>query len=171
MRVIQPIHAEELEQVVRLVNSAYRGDSSRAGWTTEADLLDGQRTDAETLRAELREGAILGMREDSELMGCVYLSNPQDGQCYLGMLTIHPQHQAGGLGRALLQRAEELARHQGARSVCMTVLHMRKSLLAWYERRGYKSTGETKPFPYGDERFGLPRRPDLHFLVLKKDLY
>src|ERR1051326_679321 len=131
MRVIHPIHAEELEQVVRLVNSAYRGDSSRAGWTTEADLLDGQRTDAETLRAELREGAILGMREDSELMGCVYLSNPQDGQCYLGMLTIHPQHQAGGLGRALLQRAEELARHQGARSVCMTALPMRKSLLAW----------------------------------------
>jgi ribosomal protein S18 acetylase RimI-like enzyme len=165
----------ELEAIAALVNSSYRGDSSRVGWTTEADMLGGQRTDAEALRADLaaRPGAVLlTLRDepDAELLGSVWLEPKARDVWYLGMLTVRPDLQARRLGRTLLERAEEYAAARGARRMRMTVITLRDALIAWYERRGYVRTGELVPFPYGDERFGVPQRDDLQFEVLEKAL-
>jgi len=162
--------AADAPALVALVNSAYRGDSSKAGWTTEADLLDGQRTDVEWL-AEMIDtpGSVILMHElDQLLAGCAHLKRTGD-ECYLGLLTVRPTLQSGGIGRQLLDAAEQWAsEHWASRSVHMTVIVQRAELIAWYERRGYVRTGERQPFPYGNERFGLPRRADLAFEVLRK---
>lgn len=165
----------ELDEIVALVNSAYRGDSSRQGWTTEADLIGGQRTDPETLRAELASGSgavLLAMRESpgGELLGSVWLEPKTDEVWYLGMLTVRPDLQARQLGRTLLHEAEAFAAARGARRMRMTVITVRDTLLAWYERRGYVRTGEVLPFPYGNDRHGLPQRDDLQFVALEKKL-
>lgn len=165
----------ELDAIAALVNSSFRGDSSRAGWTTEADMVGGQRTDPDILRADLaaRPGAVLlTLRDtpDGELLGSVWLEPKAPDVWYLGMLTVRPDLQARQLGRALLRSAEEYAVAQGARRMRMTVITIRDTLIAWYERRGYTRTGELLPFPYGDARFGLPQRDDLRFEVLEKAL-
>ncbi len=163
----------DVPALVALVNSAYRGDSSRAGWTTEADLLGGQRIDVEALTQTLAAPGtvVLLDAEDGKPIACVQLERTGEADCYLGMLTILPTLQGGGCGRQLLDAAERWAAdHWGARSVYMTVIVQRCELIAWYERRGYARTGEFKPFPYGDERFGLPQRDDLLFEVLRKTL-
>ena len=165
----------DLDAVAALVNSAYRGDSSRAGWTTEADLLGGQRTDPETLRSDLAShpGAVLlTMREapGGTLLGSVWLEPKSADVWYLGMLTVRPDLQARGLGRRLLQEAEWYAAAQGARRMRMTVITVRDTLLDWYERRGYVRTGELLPFPYGKDEFGRPQRDDLQFEALEKEL-
>lgn len=166
---------QELEAVADLVNSAYRGDSSRQGWTTEADYLHGVRTTAATLRDDLaaHPGArLLVLRDEPSgpLLGCVWIQPAAGATWYLGMLTVRPDLQARALGRALLAGAEEEIARRGGERVEMTVIDVRDSLIAWYERRGYHRTGITKPFPYGDERFGIPLRPDLRFEVLEKAL-
>lgn len=164
----------ELSALSELVNSAYRGDSSRVGWTTEADLLGGQRTDVESLRAQLHatdSALLLAEADGGRVIGCVFLERKLAGEAYLGMLTVAPDAQGGGLGKAILARAEQYAaRTWGVTSVSMTVIAQREDILAWYERRGYHDSGETQPFPYGDPRFGLPRRKDLYFKVLRKRL-
>ena len=165
----------DLDAIATLVNSSYRGESSRAGWTTEADMLDGQRTDPGSLRSDLaaRPGAVLlTLRDapDGELLGSVWLEPKGSGVWYLGMLTVRPDMQARQLGRTLLQSAEEYAAAHGARRMRRSVITLRDTLIAWYERRGYVRTGELVPFPYGDERFGLPQRDDLRFEVLEKSL-
>ena len=165
----------DLDAVAALVNSGFRGDSSRAGWTTEADFLGGQRTDPALLRAELaaHEGAVLLLMRDApggELLGSVWLDPEKDDVWHLGMLTVRPDFQDRRLGRTLLAEAESYAAARGARRMRLTVINVRDTLSAWYERRGYVRTGETKPFPYGDERFGLPLRDDLRFEVFEKRL-
>ena len=165
----------DLESIATLVNSAFRGDSSRVGWTTEADLVGGQRTDPQSLRADLtsRPGsALLIMRDepDGKLLCSVWLE-PRDADLwYLGMLTVRPDMQARGLGRSMLHEAERYAVARGARRMRMTVITVRETLIEWYERRGYARTGELLPFPYGNDRFGLPQRDDLQFEVLEKKL-
>jgi ribosomal protein S18 acetylase RimI-like enzyme len=171
--MMTPATPADLPAVVALVNSAYRGDSSRQGWATEADYLGGQRTDLETLSADLAaqpETRLLLSRRDGELVGCVWAEPAGEGAWYVGMLTVRPDLQAAGLGRAMLEEVEALARAAGIARLRMTVIGIRESLIAWYARRGYHPTGETKPFPYGDERFGLPRRDDLEFVILEKRL-
>ena len=173
--IIAPAAAMDLEAVAALVNSAYRGESSRAGWTTEADYLDGQRTDATTLRAELAgsPGAVVLTLRDAlgePILGTVWLQPDAAHRWYLGMLTVKPDMQARQLGRALLAAADAYVAERGGRTIEMTVISIRETLTAWYERRGYARTGEVRPFPYDDEKFGLPRRPDLSFVVLEKAL-
>ena len=165
----------DLESIAALVNSAFRGESSRVGWTTEADLVGGQRTDPESLRTDLasRPGAmLLTMRDepDGALLGSVWLEPRSADVWYLGMLTIRPDLQALGLGRGLLHEAERFAVARGARRMRMTVITVRETLMEWYERRGYTRTGELLPFPYGNDRFGLPQREDLQFEALEKKL-
>jgi ribosomal protein S18 acetylase RimI-like enzyme len=158
--------------LVALVNSAYRGDSSRAGWTTEADMLGGIRIDAERVAASITsEGnVVLVHAPDAVIIACVHLERTGDS-CYLGMLTTSPTFQGSGIGRNLIAAAETwAAEHWRSREMHMSVLVQRTELIAWYERRGYIVTGERKPFPYGDERWGLPTRPDLEFHVLTKPL-
>ena len=165
----------DLEAVAALVNSAFRGDSSRVGWTTEADMVGGQRTDAEMLRADLvsRPGAVLlTMRDEpgGALLGSVWLEPKNPQVWYVGMFTIRPDLQARQLGRTLLKEAEAFAAARGARRMRMAVITVREELIAWYERRGYTRTGELLPFPYADARFGLPLRDDLEFAALEKEL-
>jgi ribosomal protein S18 acetylase RimI-like enzyme len=163
----------DLDAIAALVNSAYRGDSSRTGWTTEADYLEGQRTDAERLREQLAAtpGAVmLTFRDDSALLGSVWLEPRGADVWYLGMFTIRPDLQARGLGRTLLEEAERFARARGARRMRISVIQLRGPLIAWYERRGFRATGEAVPFPYGDPRNGIPLRDDLQLLVFEKPL-
>lgn len=165
--LIRRATAADVDAVVALVESAYRGDSSRAGWTTEADLLDGQRTDADEVRAVLDD--LVVAEEDGELVGCCTLI-PREDHAYFGMFAVRPGLQGGGVGSRLLAAAEDLAAEHGAKRVEMTVISSRRELVDFYLRRGYVDTGEARPFPYGDPRFGVPRRDDLVFTVLTKDL-
>ncbi|MDE2265913.1 MAG: GNAT family N-acetyltransferase [Alphaproteobacteria bacterium] len=172
---LYPVTDNDLTTVAAFVNAAYRGESSRLGWTTEADFLGGQRTDAAKLRADLEaqpEAMLLTLRDsaDGPLLGCVWLEPAEPDVWYLGMLTVRPDLQDRQLGRGLLAEAEAVIRKRGARRVRMTVVNIRDTLIAWYVRRGYEPTGETRPFPYGDIRCGEPRRDDLHFIVLEKQL-
>ncbi|OYU70783.1 MAG: GNAT family N-acetyltransferase [Alphaproteobacteria bacterium PA2] len=165
--------AADLTAAAALVNSAYRGDSSRQGWTTEADYVDGQRTDPETLARELAEipGArLMLVKAGDEIKGTVWLEPKTEEVWYLGMLVVRPGEQDQGSGRAILAAAEDLARAEGARRMEMTVISIRAELIAWYERRGYQKTGETRPFPYDIPRFGEPQVPGLEFVVLEKIL-
>lgn len=163
----------DVPAVVALVERAYRGEASRGGWTTEADLLDGQRTDAAAVRAvvEARASRLLLLDGRDGLLACCSLTDHGAGVVHLGMFAVAPEAQGGGTGRRVLAAAEASAeRELGARVVEMAVLVQREDLLAWYARRGYAPTGERRPFPYGDDRFGLPRRDDLEFLVIERPL-
>ncbi|CAL9354530.1 GNAT family N-acetyltransferase [Streptomyces sp. NPDC095602] len=162
----------DVPALVELVESAYRGDASRAGWTTEADILDGQRTDPDGVRAVISTpgSRLVAVERDGGLVACCQLERRGDA-AYFGMFAVRPGLQGGGLGRRVLAEAERLAREEwGAREMHMTVISLRDELIAWYERRGYRRTGRTTPFPYGDERFGVPRRDDLEFELLVKEL-
>lgn len=170
---------QDLPSLVALVNSAYRGESSRAGWTTEADLLGGQRTDLEDLREHIEKpgGRILMAEgEKGALQGCAYLEVcGKSGQSlyqslYVGMITVSPTLQGKGLGRAILEEAQRLGKELGCQVLRMTVISVRSELIAWYERRGFARTGETQRFPYGHPRFGLPKVQNLEFVVLEKKL-
>ncbi|MGE4426131.1 MAG: GNAT family N-acetyltransferase [Solirubrobacteraceae bacterium] len=158
--------------IVALVESAYRGMASRAGWTTEADLIDGRRTDlamVDALAADPAGTLIVIDGDDGLLATCHVLRRPTDA--YVGMVAVAPGAQGSGIGGALLGAAEEhVAVILGRDTVELAVIAQRTELIAWYRRRGYLETGERRPFPYGDERYGVPRRPDLAFVVLRKAL-
>lgn len=170
--MIRTATATDLPALHALIERAYRGDSARAGWTHEADLLGGQRTDLAAL-AEMSadpDQHLLIAVEEGVLVGCVNVTRKADGRGYLGLLTVEPECQAAGLGRRLIAAAEDRARGFGATVMEMTVIASRGELIAWYERRGYGLTGERRPFPLDDRRFGLPKTRDLEFVVLEKPL-
>ena len=165
----------DVGEVAAFVNNAYRGPSAEAGWASESKLMGGQRIDSAMLAETLANGktTVLLMRDDegAPLAGCVSVEpTDEPGVWYLSMLAVDPQRQADGLGRTLLAYAEDYVRARGARRVRITVIWLRHSLIEWYERRGYRRTGETEPFPYGDERFGVPSRDDLYFEFFEKTL-
>lgn len=164
--------AADVPALHRLVEGAYRGDSARGGWTHEADLLGGQRTDEAALAAMLADSAerMLLAEEAGAAVGCVAVRDLGGGAAYLGMLTVEPGRQTGGLGTRLLRAAEADALARGLGRMEMTVIGRRAELIAWYERRGYRRTGERRPFPLDDPRFGLPRTRDLDFAVLERVL-
>ncbi|GAB2661428.1 GNAT family N-acetyltransferase [Arenimonas aestuarii] len=164
--------AADVGAIVALVESAYRGEASRAGWTTEADLLDGRRTGPEDVLEQLArpQSRMLLAERDGELLACAHVA-VEHGAGYFGMFSVRPGLQGAGIGGQVLAEAERIARDEfGMQSMRMTVIDLREELIAWYERRGYHRTGIKKPFPYGDVRFGLPRRDDLRFEVLEKAL-
>jgi GNAT superfamily N-acetyltransferase len=163
----------DIPKLHQLVNGAYRGDSSRQGWTTEADFLDGQRIDEQGLHELLTapDSAILVLRSADALIGCCHVSRDARYKAYLGMVTVAPSLQGNGLGRLLLEAAEDYTRRQfGALYIRMTVISLRSELLQWYQRRGYQPTEERMRFPSDQPRFGIPKRSDLEFVVLEKTL-
>lgn len=168
---ISPATADDIQALVTLVNSAYRGDSARKGWTHEADLISGtERIDAASIKHMLKKSSstILKCTDNTNaLVGCVYLDKQTD-KLYLGMLSVSPDIQAQGIGKQLLQAADEYARQNQLQHITMTVINIRKELIDWYSRNGYYDTGERQPFPT-DGRFGLPQT-QLEFVVLQKTL-
>jgi GNAT superfamily N-acetyltransferase len=173
MLKFRPATSDDAARLVALVNSAYRGESSKKGWTTEADILGGQRTDEGKILemiAATDSRVELALLEDGALAACVHLKKEADGSCYLGMLSVDPNRQAGGLGKELMAQSETIARAWGCERMRMTVISVRAELIAYYERRGYRRTGRTEPFPEGDPRFGLPKVKGLTFAELAKPL-
>lgn len=172
----------DVPAIEEVVQSAYRGDASREGWTTEADLLDGVRTDRAAVTAAISGPAGLMLvavdapddpdeAPTAEVLACCQLERRDGDVAYFGMFAVRPRRQGGGVGRRLLAAAEDYASSQWSDGAMeMTVIVQRDELIDWYVRRGYVRTPETRPFPYGDVRFGLPRRDDLEFVVLRKEL-
>ncbi len=189
---------EDIELLVSLVNKAYRGNESKVGWTTEADFLDGQRTDKTEmidLLSKKDSCMLVYPSEEGELNACVYLelqASPQANSSatssankadksshnpsakpsvYLGMLTVKPHLQGKGWGKQVLKDAETwIKENWNATKIQMTVITIRTELLEFYERRGYTRTATVAPFPYGDETKGIPLRDDLKFVYLEKML-
>ncbi|WP_405578043.1 GNAT family N-acetyltransferase [Streptomyces sp. NBC_01092] len=162
----------DVDTLVALIESAYRGDSSRTGWTTEADILEGQRTDPEGVLEVIKssDSRLLTVEQDGQVVACCQLEHRGD-HAYFGMFAVSPALQGAGLGKVIIAQAEQLARETwGATEMHMTVISVRNDLIAWYERRGYRRTGRMTPFPYGDDRFGIPQRADLQFELLVKEL-
>ncbi len=167
---ILPATPEDSTALNNLVNAAYRGDSSRQGWTTEADLLDGGRTDAAAIEEIIRKPGhwILKYLEDGQLLGCMELHKEVE-KLYLGMLSVLPPLQGQGIGKQLLKAAESEARKQECDVIYMMVISVRKELIDWYVRHGYHDTGQRKPFSFNDPRFGQPKMK-LEFVVLEKSV-
>jgi ribosomal protein S18 acetylase RimI-like enzyme len=162
----------DVDELVVLIESAYRGDASRAGWTTEADILQGQRTDPEGVLAVVKspDGRLLTVEREGRIVACCQLEHRGE-HAFFGMFAVSPRLQGAGLGKVIIAEAERQARATwGVTEMHMTVISVRDDLIAWYERRGYRRTGRTTPFPYGDERFGIPQRDDLEFELLIKEL-
>lgn len=161
--------------VIDLVNAAYRGKGAVESWNIETGIIEGTRLTDSLLRQDLAakpHAHFLVTRDSasSAIIGTVWLEPVDDDMWYLGLFTIDPALQKQHLGRALLGAAEEFSKARGAHTMRMGVLSVRDALIAWYERRGYRRTGKTEPFPYGDDRFGRPLRDDLVFAVLEKQI-
>lgn len=168
--MIHTATTKDIPALVSLLNSAYRGESSKKGWTTEAEMISGSiRTDEKQLKELMeRPGAVFlkSVNENDGIEGCVYLDK-RDGKLYLGMLSVNPDRQAKGTGRKIMAAAEDHARKEGCTAIFMRVISLRHELIAWYEKQGYYMTGETQPFensPYGTAV--LP----FEFLVMEKRL-
>ena len=153
-----------------LINSAYRGETSKKGWTTEADLLEGTRTTPKELATIITtpHHYLLKFIRDEKIIGSVLLIAKKD-VLYFGMLTVSPELQNSGIGKQLLQAAEQLAQQLELSRIQMTVIGIRKELLAWYMRNGYEDTGVREPFPFGEGDKALTSEP-LDFIVLEKKL-
>jgi len=162
----------DVNAIVALVESAYRGDTSRIGWTTEADFLEGQRTDVEAVSSLISEpeNYLLLCEQNQTMLGCAHL-HKQNEIAHFGMFAVQPTLQSSGIGKAMLAEAERIAGHEwGCITMQMKVISIRHELIAWYQRRGYRKTGQYDNFPYGNEKFGVPKRDDLHFEILEKTL-
>lgn len=162
----------DVPALLALVTSAYRGDSSRRGWTTEADLIDGPRIDQALLRADVErpDSQVLILEDARGMLACAHVAIDA-GSGYFGMFAVRPDAQNAGIGRRVLAEAERIVRDDWRLDrMRMTVIDIRQELIDWYQRQGYRRTGIKKPFPYGDPRFGQPRRDDLRFEVLEKPL-
>lgn len=161
----------DVENVVNLVESVYRGESSQQGWTTEADLLEGQRVDNKMVREmiERPDTALLVYKDHGSLQGAVYLEKQQE-TVLLGLLSVDVRRQGKRLGQSILAYCEPfILKTWSVQTVKIHVLWQRAELIAWYERRGFRKTGKTKPFP-SDPKFGLPKVKDLHFVEMEKTI-
>ncbi|HOX81622.1 MAG TPA: GNAT family N-acetyltransferase [Chryseolinea sp.] len=170
MKQIIAATIDDVPELSVLINSAYRGKTAKQGWTTEADLIDGTRTDENGLTEILRdpEATILKYVENQKILACVELIR-EDDKLYLGMLTVSPVLQGKGIGKELLHSAEQEALKQNCNSIFMTVISVRTELIDWYVRHGYTNTGKRKPFLTSHPRLGQPRQ-QLEFIVLEKKI-
>jgi ribosomal protein S18 acetylase RimI-like enzyme len=169
---IRPARPGDADVLTDLIRSAYRGQDSRAGWTSEADLVEGERISRDQVLAMISAGgSVLLVGEDAgQIVACCQLRNEGAGLAYFGTFAVSPQAQGAGLGRRLMAEAERQAVAAfAATRLEMTVLAQQDKLIAYYERRGFRRTSETRPFP-ADPRYARPLRDDLYFAVLEKPL-
>lgn len=168
--MITKANKKDIPELNILVNSAYRGESSKIGWTTEEHLLEGIRTDEKGLLQTFENELITVLKytQNDKIIGTVSLEK-QGTRLYLGMLTVSPELQSGGIGKQLLKASEAFAKQEKIFKIVMTVISVRTELINWYERHGYVRTGEKKPFPMDDPNFGKPKE-FLEFIVLEKSL-
>ena len=173
---LEPMQEADIPAVIDLANRAYRSTGEGSSWNSENGLIEGSRLTESSLREDLArpDAQLLVWREAGhegvELNGTVFLQPKEDAIWYLGLLAVRPGGQNRGSGKELLATAEDYVRKQGGKRIRMTVLAVRETLISWYQRRGYRETGVTEAWPYGDERFGKPLRDDLYFVVLEKSL-
>jgi predicted N-acetyltransferase YhbS len=168
---ITPATPADACELNALINSAYRGETAKKGWTNEAHLLDGIRINEPALIEYIRDPKTVILKytnTEGQIVGCVYLKTEKNRRLYLGMLTVSPALQANGIGRQLLHAAEIWAVRSKCRVIYMTVITTRKELLNWYGRRGYRNTGKMIPFPV-DTKFGIPKEP-IELVVLEKEV-
>jgi ribosomal protein S18 acetylase RimI-like enzyme len=168
MQMITTATLEDVTALEKLINSAYRGETSKLGWTTEANLLQDKRVTLDELSEIInnKENAILKFIDNNTIIGCVLLSNKGD-KLYLGMLTVSPELQNSGIGKKLLQKAEEHALKLNLPKITMTVISIRGELIAWYNRHGFIDTGAREPFPLNGTDAVISEQP-LEFIVLEK---
>ncbi len=168
--MIIPVTLADIPAINQLVNSAYRGNSSRKGWTTEADLLDGTRVDENAVKEFFTQpdSTILKYVEQEKIIGCVRLMK-QGSKLYLGMFAVDPTVQNKGIGKKILIAAEGEARKQNCQFIEMTVISVRTVLIDWYKRNGYVEVGEKKPMVFDNPSGGIPKM-DLYFITLEKFL-
>lgn len=161
---------EDVSELNKLINSGYRGEFSKKGWTTEANILEGSRTNEAELKEIIgaNENTLLKFTEGNQIIGCVLLVEKEQ-QLYLGMLTVSPMLQNSGIGKKLLQQAEVHAQALGLPKIVMTVISMRTELIDWYKRHGYIDTGDREPFPVSDIHISIVEQP-LEFIVLEKKI-
>jgi ribosomal protein S18 acetylase RimI-like enzyme len=161
---------EDVPSLEKLINSAYRGETSKQGWTTEANLLSGKRITLDELLEVIKNenNTILKYIKNNQIIGSVLLVN-KESKLYLGMLTVSPELQNSGIGKQLLQEAEAHALSLGLPKIVMTVISIRKELIEWYKRHGYEDTGVREPFPLNDTDAIISKEP-LEFIVLEKIL-
>jgi GNAT superfamily N-acetyltransferase len=167
---ITKANLSDVPQLNALVNSAYRGEISKKGWTTEADLLDGLRIDEATLNSYFDNPDIILLKNTDatgQITGCVYLEQ-RESVLYVGMFSVMPHLQNKGIGRDLLLAAEAYAKQLKCNTLTMTVISARRELISWYERRGYHPTGETQPF-HNNPKFGVPKQL-IEFIVMEKHI-
>lgn len=163
----------DTESVVKFINRAYRGESSYQGWTTEAAILDGQRTDANEIHELIKKQdskLILFFSDQHELQGSVHVQKESITTLYFGMLVVKPELQGTGLGKIILNHIDSVAKNLKVEKVRISVINVRTELIAYYERRGFKRTDRVEPFPYGDPRFGIPKVSGLYFLTFEKTI-
>jgi N-acetylglutamate synthase-like GNAT family acetyltransferase len=161
--------AKDAPAIAALIESGYRGDESRRGWTTEAHLIEGNRTSVAEIERHIADpnARFVMAFEAGTLVGCALIKN-EEGQGYFGMFAVKPTLQGAGHGKQILAHAEQQIRDLwNCPRVAMTVISIREDLVAYYERRGYTKTG-TKPFPF--DREPGAKRTDFHFVVLTKRL-
>lgn len=161
---------EDVSALEKLINSAYRGETSKQGWTTEANLLSGKRITEDELSQIIKnkENTILKFIKNDVIIGCVLLVN-KGNKLYLGMLTVSPELQNSGIGKQLLQESEVHALALNLPKIIMTVISIRGELISWYNRHGFIDTGIREPFPLNDTDAIISKQP-LEFLVLEKIL-
>lgn len=168
--MITPATLEDVSSLTRLINSAYRGESSKKGWTTEANLLSGSRTNEAEIQQIITDPkhTMLKFTEKDSILACVLLIE-KETKLYLGMLTVSPELQNSGIGKKLLAAAELHAQKLGLNRIVMTVISIRKELIDWYKRHGYEDTGEREAFPVSDIHIPIIEE-QLDFMVLEKRL-
>jgi ribosomal protein S18 acetylase RimI-like enzyme len=172
MTIIRSATVADADKLVNLIRSAYRGTISRSGWTSEADLVAGDRIDIEEVRSIINgpNSIMLVLGEGDDIVACCQLEDRGNKLACFGTFAVHPFAQGAGLGGSLILEAERQAvQLYGSAVLEMMVLAQQEKLVAWYERLGFRRTGEMRPFP-ADPVHARPLQKGLHFTVLAKKL-
>lgn len=161
---------DDVNELNKLVNSAYRGEESKKGWTTEAEILDGIRIDEKTLALLLDKPAItiLNLSDQNGKMLATVCLEVKSHELHLGMFAVSPLAQGNGIGKSLLVAAEHHAIENNCARIVISVISSRVELINWYSRHGYVPTGGSIAFEEIEGRFGDPKVPAISLIEMEK---